>query len=865
MTRTTKPKGATATSARSSGRYQGDPGEHRRLAKAQPTGPARTPKPEQLLLPLAEAADTASPVRTVSLAEERVSLEASADDSLKATVPIAIKSAGKLSDSEKLAIFKSLFRGREDVFALRWENGDKGTSGYAPACANKFVSGLCDMKKAPCRICRNRKERPVTDDILLAHLKGHQVVGVYPLLTDDTCWFLAIDFDEDQWQRDIEAVRQTSGALGIPGYVERSRSGKGGHLWFFFTEPIPAADARRLGTHVLTETMGRYPQLSFSSYDRLFPNQDTMPRGGLGNLIALPLQGKSRAQGNACFVDERFAAYDGDGQWLHLLSAERMTRARVAEILRHIGPGDSAIGGPTAAIDREPDLPGKGSPTGKRGNTKLAGPLPSRIEATLSQRLFVARSDLPPALINRIRRLAAFQNPEFYRRQATRQPIYRTPRIIYLAEDLEDHVSLPRGSCTRLAELADELGVHLEIKDERNTGSPVAARFCGSLTDIQSQAVEALQSHDFGIVVAPPGAGKTVVGAAMIARRGCNTLVLVHRCTLLDQWRSRLAQFLGMPQSEIGAIQGKQKGATSKIDVATVQSLLRDGDVMDLVAHYGHVVVDECHHVPAFTVERILSQAKARYVLGLTATPHRRDGHEPIMRMQLGPVRFTVENRAANATHPFRHVLIVRDTEFEAPEGFAELHSAGVQETLSRDDARNNLILDDIIATIHEGRSPMVLVERREHVAYLAERLSRHARNLFVLTGGQSDKQRRELTRQMDAISPNEPRVVVATGKFVGEGFDDPRLDTLFLASPISWKATVAQYVGRLHRLHAEKREVRVFDYVDGSVPRLKRMFELRLKSYRSLGYEIGDLPDEFWLCAEPDHCPDDPVDVDDD
>jgi len=373
------------------------------------------------------------------------------------------------STEQKLTIFQQLFRGREDVYPLRWQSKKTGASGYMPECSNKFVPGVCDIEQVRCHACPNRKYRPVTDNAMLAHLKGQHVMGVYPLLPDDTCWFLAIDFDKDRWQADIAAVHNTCKTLDIPVYVERSRSGNGGHLWFFFSEAVPAHMARKLGSYLLTETMSRYPDLSFESYDRLFPNQDTMPKGGLGNLIALPLQGASRSKGNSVFVDDCFIAYPGDEQWSLLSKIVRLTPNRVAQVASQATRNGRTLNAePVPLPDDEAQSPWTRSPSGKPKRIQPPGPLPSQISAVLAQRLFVERAGLPPVLINRVRRLATFQNPEFYKRQAARRPIAGTPRIIYLAEDTEHHVALPRGCAAALAELAHEAGIPLAIDDKRH-------------------------------------------------------------------------------------------------------------------------------------------------------------------------------------------------------------------------------------------------------------------------------------------------------------------------------------------------------------------------------------------------------------
>ena len=810
---------------------------------------------EESQLEEAERARNANRLRISELKTKLADLSIDEPPNATAAAPSDSQLTQTFSTEQKLTIFRQLFRGREDVYPLRWQSKKTGASGYMPECSNKFDRRVCDIEHVRCYACPNRKYRPVTDNAILAHLKGQHVMGVYPLLPDDTCWFLAIDFDKDCWQADIAAVCDTCQFLDIPVYVERSRSGNGGHLWFFFSAAVPAREARKLGSYVLTETMTRYPSLSFASYDRLFPNQDTMPKGGLGNLIAMPLQGASRSKGNSVFVDDQFVAYPDDQQWAVLSTVVRLPPDRVVQVANQATRDGRVLNAEPAPApdDDEAKSPWMRSPSGKPKRLELPVPSPAQMNAVLAQRLFVERADLPPVLVNRVRRLAAFQNPEFYKRQKLRLPIAGTPRIIYLAEDTEHHVALPRGCVVQLAELAREAGVPLAIDDKRHAGTPLSVSFQGELTDVQTRALSTLFAEDTGVLVAPPGAGKTVIAIALIAKRARNTLVLVHRRPLLDQWRSQLALFLGMDKDDIGEISGTRKRANGRLDVAMLQTLLHDKGVDDVVAQYGHVIVDECHHIPAVTFERVMSEVTARYATGLTATPRRHDGRDPIIRMQLGPTRFQVSAKSQASTRPFRHVLVVRNTNFTGHELGEDPMIAQLYAALASDVRRNELIIGDVVATIREGRSPIVLTELRLHIAFFADRLQRYSRNLFVLTGGNSEKLRRDLFRRMAQIPDDEPRVIVATGKFVGEGFDDAKLDTLFLTLPVSWKGTVEQYVGRLHRLHSGKREVRVFDYVDHQVPKLTRMFAKRLKSYRSLGYSVEDPSDEFELLADPD------------
>ncbi|HEY4591288.1 MAG TPA: DEAD/DEAH box helicase family protein [Thermoanaerobaculia bacterium] len=459
----------------------------------------------------------------------------------------------------------------------------------------------------------------------------------------------------------------------------------------------------------------------------------------------------------------------------------------------------------------------------------------------LAQRLFVEKVGLPSSLLNEAKRLAAFQNPEFYKKQSLRLSTAMTPRVIACAEELAQHIALPRGCLGDLEELFKTHGVKLQVEDQRQEGEALELALKGELTEVQQAAAEALLQHDIGVFVAPPGVGKTVLGTYLVAKRARSTLVLVHRQPLLDQWVAQLSMFLGLEEKEIGQIGGGKRKPNGRLDVAMIQSLVRQGSVEDLVETYGHVIVDECHHVPAVSFERVLSEVKARYVVGLTATPHRRDGHHPILEMQLGPVRFAVDPKSQAARRPFEHRLIVRETSFRLEGGGKE---AGIQElyaALAADEARNRLILDDVLHALEEGRSPILLTERRDHLEYFSGQLRGFVRHLVVLQGGMSPKERRELGARLAAVPDEEERLVLATGRYIGEGFDDRRLDTLLLAMPVSWKGTLVQYTGRLHRLHPKKSEVKIFDYVDREVPLLARMFERRLRTYRAIGYVRGE------------------------
>jgi superfamily II DNA or RNA helicase/very-short-patch-repair endonuclease len=750
----------------------------------------------------------------------------------------------------KIALFRSLFRGREDVYPRRFESRKTGRAGYSPACANEWVPGICEKPRIKCSECPHQRFLPVTDEVLRWHLSGQDdqgrgfVIGVYPMLLDETCFFLAADFDKAVWQEDAAAFLETCRQMNVPAALERSRSGHGGHIWFFFEEAIPAALARKLGAHILTETMEGRPDIGLDSYDRFFPNQDTLPPGGFGNLIALPLQKRPRESGSSVFLDERFAPYSD--QWEFLSSIRRLTRREVEEIVRLAEAKGKVIGVRLASPEDEDEaIPWLTPPSRRRREASIPGPLPESLELILGNQIYIRKEGLAPALRNRLIRMAAFQNPEFYRAQGMRLSTYDKPRIIACAEDHPKHLGLPRGCLDELLQTLSDLSIQPMVQDQRHAGQPLKMTFQGELRSEQAVAAQAMLAHDTGVLAATTAFGKTVVAAWLMAQRGVNTLVLVHRRQLQEQWIERLSTFLGMPARAIGRIGGGRKKPTSLVDVAVIQSLVRNGVVDDLVGNYGHLIVDECHHLSAQSFELVARQAKAKFVTGLSATVTRKDGHHPIIFMQCGPVRYRGNAKQQAAAHPFEHKVMVR------PTGFRPLRPAHpnvrvqfyqLYEELVAEEERNRLICQDVLHALGEGRSPLVLTERNEHLDALASQLGPKVQHLVVLRGGMRKNELDALPARLAAIPAGEARVILATGRYVGEGFDDARLDTLFLTLPVSWHGTIAQYVGRLHRLYDGKREVRVYDYADLNVPMLARMFDRRCRGYEAIGYRI-ELP----------------------
>ncbi len=738
----------------------------------------------------------------------------------------------ELSDftpQEKVALFRRLFRGRNDVYSIRWESKSTGKTGYAPACTNEWVAGVCNKPCIKCSDCHNRALSQLTDFVIYEHLAGKRTVGVYPLLIDDTCYFLAADFDEAEWKEDALAFVQTCNELAVPVALEISRSGNGAHAWIFFSGSVSARDARRLGTAIISHTCTRTRQLKLESYDRLFPNQDTMPKGGFGNLIALPLQKKPRENGCSVFVDTSLRPYPD--QWGFLASIQPMPAHDIEPtILRATGgvhPLDVTF------IDEE-DMKEPWKRTAP-ASKKLAGVMPTSLTVTLGNLIYFEKALISQALANRLIRLAAFQNPEFYKAQAMRMSVWDTPRVIGCAENYPHHIALPRGCLEAAQDLLRDNGIRCDLRDERYAGESIDVAFSGTLRIDQEAAVSAMLNHDTGVLCAPTAFGKTVTAAAMIAERGVNTLVLVHRTELLKQWQERLQSFLGVGKGVVGTIGGGKAKPTGKIDIAVMQSVSRQGEVSPLVENYGQVIIDECHHVGAVSFDAILKKVKAKYILGLTATPVRRDGQQPIIFMQCGPIRHKAA-KPASAPHDLEVIPQMLHKRIDLPQ------EGGIQDVfrqLAIDEDRTATIAAQIENAFNQGRKVLVLTERTEHLDAIQAALIGKISSLFVLHGRMTKKLRTTLITELNALPPDEPRVLLATGKLVGEGFDHPPLDTLVLAMPISWTGTLQQYAGRLHREHATKSDVRVIDFVDTGHPALLRMWEKRQRGYRAMGYKI--------------------------
>lgn len=762
--------------------------------------------------------------------------------------------------------FYAYFWGRTDVYSKRSVSKTTGKAGYYPQCENLWKDGTCPKKagkKIHCGDCANRKWSRLEAEHIMAHLRGEKidgadVIGIYPLFPDGTCRLLVFDFDnhekgaedsdfsnpDNRWMEEVDSLRQVCGDNGIPCLVERSRSGRGAHLWIFFESAVEASVARRFGMALLEKGAETVNLKSFQFYDRMLPAQSRIEDGKLGNLIALPLQGRALKNGNSAFVDENWQCYED--QWGALFAMKKLSTESVKSCLEKWKVSES---------DQNSFLPEETKPWERSGHFHKSD-VEGQLHFTLANRIYIETGNLKPRLQNQIRRMAAIQNPLFYRNQALGLSNYANSRFLYLGEDDNGYLCIPRGLLDSLLERCKEAEISTETEDRRAEGRALDVKFQGELRENQKEAVRTIRKFDCGILSAATAFGKTVVCSALIAERKVSTLILLESSALIDQWQKALEQFLDfqeeLPEYEtktgrkkrrksvVGIIHGSKDTSTGIVDIAMAGSLCKKGEFHPKLREYGMVLVDECHHSASDTLRTVLQEVHAHYVYGVTATPFRGDGLEKINEMLLGPVRYQYTAREKAAEQGIGHYVVPRFTRTVLPYGQEKIHVTQAYERLRKNESRNQQIVEDVRKALEAGRTPLILSRFTDHAAALYEMMKLFAEKPFLLTGEMAKKERESTLRQMAQIQPEQSMLLVATGQLIGEGFDYPRLDALFLATPISWKGIVEQYAGRLHRDYPGKEAVYIYDYVDSHIPVFDSMYAKRLRTYKRIGYSLS-------------------------
>jgi len=714
------------------------------------------------------------------------------------------------SPDAKVGLFRSLFIGRDDVYAVRWESARTGKHGWVPAVQGGYANSQSSSKQY----------LPLSESVIADHLAGTFHAGLYPLLHDDSCRLFVSDFDGAGWALDALAYFDAAQSVGITAALERSRSGDGAHVWIFFRDRIPATLARRLGTLLLRDAMNSRGELDLTTYDRLFPAQDFMPKGSFGNLIALPPQRECRDRGTTVFLDPTTLKPFED-QWAYLST---MTRVALTDVELILATAPLVGAGPEERTFQRP-----------RKAPSVA--MPDVVRGVAAAMLEIDRSGLPPALLAGLKHLASLHNPLFYEKERLRFSTWDTPRMIRCYGETLESLLLPRGLSEKAAEVVAEAGSRLVIHESRPDPEKIKFASTFQLREGQEVALRALSAHDLGVLVAPPGVGKTVIACALIAHHQRPTLVIVDRKPLVEQWSERLATNLGLTSKEIGQIGGGRNKTTGIVDIAMAQSLARRESLDEISSRYGLVVVDECHHVPAVTFERCVKQISARRWLGLTATPYRRDGLQGLITMYCGPIRHRMDDKV-DAGNDFSRELIVHQTKLEVSDDVT--HIQDLFRALVDDEVRTRAICDDVATAAAKGRNCLVLTQWTEHLASIVLALGASGVAPLVLQGGMGKRARAKVMVDLDNASKQGGLVLAATGSFLGEGFDCPPLDTVFMAFPIAFRGRVVQYVGRILRPIDGKSSVEVHDYVDVKSPVLAQMHRKRLPGYVAVGFDVG-------------------------
>ena len=780
---------------------------------------------------------------------------------------------------QHIQYYYHLFKGRNDVYSKRSGKANKktGKHGYYTQCWNFWKDGICPKKNNPqfnCGECQNQKYKELTGQVLYEHLIGARedasdVIGLYPMFPDETVNFLVFDFDchddkiggddganfESDWMTEVNAFRKICEINEVPVLVERSRSGKGAHVWIFFEKPILASVARRFGTALLSKGAESVNMRSFKYYDRMLPAQDHIPlntktgKPGLGNLIALPLQGQALKLGNSAFIDENWNAYPN--QWECLKEVKKLSSETVEERIKEWS-AEGILGVLSNEFEADTEGANDTKPWEKTKPSLHKEDVSSAVEIIIADKVYVGTKDMKPRMQNALRRMSAFSNPDFYKKAAMGLSTKCIPRIVFCGYDDAGYICIPRALLDSVIDRFNEVDISFTLTDNRCTGMTLDVSFNGTLYEEQMRAAKAILEHDNGILAATTSFGKTVVGAYMIAQRKTNTLILVHNTEIQKNWIEDLNKFLDvnaeLPEyktktgrikkrkSLIGKLHAGHNSMTGIIDVAIFSSLGKGDEINPMLEQYGMVIMDECHHGAAQTVEDVVGSAKAKYVYGLTATPKREDGLEKKVFMQFGPIRFRYTAKERAEKQGIDHFVYPRFTMLVST---ANLKVMEANRAVIECESRNEQIIADVENCIQNGRTPLVLTKYKEHAELLYQRLQGKADHVYLLQGGGSRKAKDEMRIQMRTVPDAESIALVAIDKYIGEGFNFPRLDTMMLTMPAAAEGNIEQFAGRLHRDYDTKTEVIIYDYVDSHIRVLEKMYHKRLRTYKKIGYEI--------------------------
>ena len=719
-----------------------------------------------------------------------------------------------LSNQEKLNIYKNYFKGRSDCYAMRWEREDK--SGYAPAYlpSVKYLS-----KEEKSKLSFKNLYEHLNDEVFISHLVGNETIGIYPILEDQTCYFLAFDFDEKSWKSDVTNLSHTLKHEHISHLIEISRSGKGAHLWMFFEQPVLSKDARKLGRFFLTKTMMTYGMSNFKSYDRMFPAQDSIDSDGIGNLIALPLQGKSGKQGKTLFVDENFQIYEN--QYERIQSTQKISTTHFNELLNQISKTDEL---------------GLYSEKAKDIDMDLFDIDVDEFEVKIYNQIIIQKTKLSAKAIQFFKRISSIVNPEFYKKQHMRMSTYGIPRIIELYEEDHQCLYLPVGTINLIKESLDKNKVIYDVLDLRSKPKMKGKyQFQGILTIDQQNILEYLLKNQNGVLLAPTGFGKTVIGVALAAALRLKTLVIVHRGNIAEQWEEKFKTFLNI--EHIGKLDKDYDTLGFDVDIALIQSLSKYEKLDEILNQYGLILIDEVHHLASPSYERCIRKFSAKHIIGLTATLKRSDGLEKIITTMIGPVIIDV----SDIDNKMNKNLYTRLTNFKLTR-MGEISIQDAYKQIIESNDRNEAILTDVKDLIEKGTNTLILTDRIDHLEYLKKEISVYTNNLLCIHGRKSMKERMSFNEQLRRAK--DGFIILATGKYIGEGFDDDRLDTLILTMPFRWRGTLQQYIGRLSRRKKGKDEISVYDYADVQSRYFSSMYLERLKGYKTMGFSIATKTD---------------------